>query len=89
MLKTILFAIIFILLVRYISRLFGPAGKKKNSNFHFFYQTFKNVREQQKQQEQHQRQNPSRNGNIKKGNLDNIEEAEYEDLTDDDSEKQQ
>ncbi|MBN2732718.1 MAG: hypothetical protein JXR26_09840 [Balneolaceae bacterium] len=87
MLKTIILAIFFILLVRYISRLFGPAGKKKNSNFRFFYQTFKNVRQQQKQQEQRQRQNPSKNGTVKKGNLDNIEEAEFEDVTEDDSDK--
>lgn len=87
LLKTILFAVIFILLVRFVSRLFGPGGRKKNSNFRFFYQTFKNVREQQKQQKQHQRQNPSQNENVKEEHLDDIEEAEYEEITEDDSEK--
>ena len=81
LLKTILFALIFIFLVRAISRLFGPGGSKKNSKFKFFYQAFKNVRQQQKQQQEQKKRNPSRNGHIDKGSLDNIEEAEYEEVT--------
>lgn len=79
--KTILFALLFILLVRFISRLFGPAGTKKSSNVRFFYQIFKNVRQQQKQQKEQRKQNPSRNGKVNKGSLDHIEEAEFEDIT--------
>lgn len=81
LLKTILFALIFIFLVRVISRFFGPAGAKKNSKFKFFYQIFKNVRQQQKQQEEQRKRNPSRNGKVDKDSLDHIEEAEFEDVT--------
>ena len=87
LLKTILFALIFIFLVRAISRLFGPGGSKKNSKFKFFYQAFRNVRQQQKQQEEQQKRNPSRNGTIDKSSLDNIEEAEYEEVTSDSEDK--
>ena len=87
MLKTLFFIVIVFFLVRTVSRLFLSGPKKKNSNFRFFYQTFKNVREQQKNQQNQQQQERTANGQVKKNDLDNIEEAEYEDVTEDNSDK--
>jgi ribosomal protein S7 len=77
MLKTLLFIIVVFFLVRLISRLF--LKPKKKGAFRFFYQAFKNVREQQKKQ---QKQTQNKGGDNR---LDNIEEAEYEEIKDEDS----
>ncbi len=84
MFKTIVAIIIFYVLVKVISGLFLKSPGKKSGNFRFFYQTFKNVREQQKKQDQ--RENGTQNGQVE-SRLDDIEEAEYEDITEDKSEK--
>lgn len=84
MLKTLLFLIVVYFAVRWISRLFLSPANKKGGNFRFFYQTFKNVREQQKQQQNRQQQRTN-NGKVPKSELDNIEEAEYEDVTEEKS----
>ena len=75
-LKTLAFIVLIFLLVKFISRLFLPGGRKKNSNARMFYQVFKNIREQKKRHEEQQRKrsNPSRK-------FDNVEEAEYEEIT--------
>ena len=87
MLKTFVIVLIFIFVVRTISRKFlSPGGGKKNSNFRFFYQAFKNVRQQQKQQKNNQRNERTKNGQVNKDDLNNIEEAEYEEIDDEDSE---
>lgn len=87
MLKTLLFLIVVYFAVRWISRLFLSPGNKKSGNFRFFYQTFKNVREQQKQQQNSQQRQHTTNGKVPKDELDNIEEAEYEDITEENSDK--
>ncbi len=78
MLRFIIFIILFIILVRVISNLFLRGSKKKSSNARFFYQTFKNIRDQQQNQQQQEQQNQEE---INKNSLDDIEEAEYEDVT--------
>lgn len=87
MLKTLLFIIIVFFAVRWVSRLFLPGGKRKSNNFRFFYQTFKDVREQQKQHQKRKQQQRTRNGKVQKNDLDNIEEAEYEEVNDDTNDK--
>jgi len=72
-LKTLLFLVLFYLLIKVVSNLFLPSGKQKRNNVRFFYQTFKNARDQQ-QQSRKKTQNSQ-------NNLDEIEEAEYEDIT--------
>ncbi|HLR77079.1 MAG TPA: hypothetical protein VK106_05425 [Balneolaceae bacterium] len=80
-LKTLLFVIFLYLLIRFVSKMFLTSGKGRKGNVHFFYNTFKNVRQQQKeQQQQKRRQNPEEH-------LDEIEEAEYEDVSDEKDEK--
>ena len=87
MLKTLLFIVIVFFAVRWVSRLFLPGGKRKSNNVRFFYQTFKDVREQQKQHQQRQQQQRTRNGQVRENDLNNIEEAEYEEVDDENSEK--
>ncbi len=77
-LKTILFFIVAYLLIRVVSNLFLSSGNRKRSNVRFFYKTFKNVRDQQKRQQQKQERNKK-----PEERLDDIEEAEYEDVTED------
>jgi predicted Holliday junction resolvase-like endonuclease len=75
MFKFLLILLILYILIKVIGNLFLQNPKKKNSNFRFFYQTFKNARDQQKKQ-QEQAQNRDA-----ESHLDDIEEAEYEDIT--------
>lgn len=77
--KALLLIFILIMLVRTLSKLFLQKSGGKKSNFRFFYQTFKNVREQQKKKQQ---QDNAKNGRVDES-LDDIEEADYEDITDD------
>ncbi|NGP78102.1 hypothetical protein G3570_15750 [Balneolaceae bacterium YR4-1] len=75
-LKTLAFIVLMYLLVKFVSRLFLPGGRKKNSNARMFYQVFKNIREQKKRHEEQQRRQ-SKPG----GRFDNVEEAEFEEVT--------
>lgn len=77
--RTLLFFVVMYFLVKIISRLFLPSkqGQKRRSGPSMFYRTFK----QFSQQNQHQ------NGNNQQSNSDSqrfeeIEEAEFEDVTD-------
>jgi hypothetical protein len=81
-LRFIIFILLFFVLVRVISRLFLPGPGKKSGNAKFFYQTFRNIRQQQKEQQYEQEQ--EQNGG-EKSSLDDIEEAEYEDVTEESS----
>jgi uncharacterized protein YxeA len=75
MLKFLLILLLLYILIKVIGHLFLQKPKKKNGNFRFFYQTFKNVRDQQKEQQQQEQNGDAEN------HLDDIEEAEYEDVT--------
>ena len=77
-LKTLAFIVVMYLLVKFISRLFLPGGRKKNSNARMFYQVFKNIREQKKRHEEQQRRQSNSNTG---GRFDNVEEAEFEEIT--------
>lgn len=83
-LKTILFIVVVYLVIRVVSNMFLPSGKKKNSKARFFYQTFKNVRDQQKKQKQRRQQNKEPDER-----LDEIEEAEFKDVTDEEDDADQ
>jgi len=75
--KTLAFIVLIFLLVKFISRLFLPGGRKKNSNARVFYQVFKNIREQKKRHEEQQRK---RSNSGPRRQFDNVEEAEYEEI---------
>lgn len=78
--KTILFILVLYLLIKVVSNMFLPSAKKNRSKVRFFYRTFKNVRDQQKKnQQQQQNKKPEER-------IDEIEEAEYEDVTDEEKE---
>ncbi|HYW35600.1 MAG TPA: hypothetical protein VE868_09355 [Balneolaceae bacterium] len=83
MLKILFTLILFYVLVKVISGLFLQESVDGNSNARFFYQVFKNVRDQQKNQKRNRKQ--SQNGDVK-NRLDDIEEAEYEDITEESTE---
>jgi len=75
--KTLAFIVLIFLLVKFISRLFLPGGKKKSSNARVFYRVFKNIREQKKRHEEQQRK---RSNSGPRRQFDNVEEAEYEEV---------
>ncbi|SHE80882.1 hypothetical protein SAMN05443144_103226 [Fodinibius roseus] len=81
MIRTLLFLVLMYLLIKVISRLFlnsGSGSDPKNGKS-FFYQTFRQF--QQGQQQQRQQRNPTRDAD----RFEEIEEAEYEDITEDDT----
>lgn len=73
--KTLAFIVLIFLLVKFISRLFLPGGRKKTGNARMFYQVFKNIREQKKRHEQQQKNRSKPNSKF-----DNVEEAEFEEI---------
>ena len=79
-LKTLLFLFLFYLLIKVVSNLFLPSSNKGASNVRFFYQTFKNVRNQQQN-----KQNQQGNSKSRSDQLNDIEDAEYEDITEEQS----
>lgn len=82
MIRTILFIVVMYFLVKVISRLFlkSASKKRRGSGASFFYQTFKNMSDQQKQQGQSKQQKrPGNNNGTPR--FEEIEEAEYEDVT--------
>lgn len=81
-LKTIAFLLLMYLLIKFISGLFLPSAKRKRSTARAFYQIFKNIQQQQKKQQQQQR--PSQNSN-KQTYFEEVEEADFEDITEDQS----
>ena len=74
--KTLAFIVLIFLLVKFISRLFLPGSRKKNSNARMFYHVFKNIREQKKRHEQQQRRQSNTGSRF-----DNVEEAEFEEIS--------
>ncbi|WP_372639019.1 hypothetical protein [Fodinibius sp.] len=79
MIRTLLFLVLMYLLIKVISRLFLNSGSGNNpKNGSFFYRTFRQF--QQGQQQQRQQRNPTHDAD----RFEEIEEAEYEDITEDD-----
>lgn len=68
-LRTILFFILLYILIKVLSRLFLPSTGRKRSGSYFFYTN-----------RPHQRSRNRNKGNVEQ-KLDQIEEAEYEDVT--------
>ncbi len=83
--RTLLFFVLMYFLVKFISRLFLPT-KSKNRNrkgASFFYNTFQQFQQQQQKQQQQQQQNRHRRqSNNNSDHFSEIEEAEFEDVTD-------
>ncbi|HEX6981342.1 MAG TPA: hypothetical protein VF181_01145 [Balneolaceae bacterium] len=76
--RTLLFFVLMYLLVKVISRLFLNSSQKNGQGRKsFIYQNFKNFSQHQNHQQKHRN---SATGNSK---FDGIEEAEFEDVTDD------
>lgn len=80
MLKTLAFILLLYLLIKFISNLFLPTDRKKKSTVRIIYQTFKNI--QQQQQKQQQRRSGQ---NDKNRYFEEVEEAEFEDVTEEKS----
>ena len=78
--KTLAFLFVLYLLIRVVRRFFLPSGGKKQSNARFFYQAFRNIQKQQKQNRDRQ-QSQNKSGNSR---FDEIEEADFEEIEDDD-----
>lgn len=83
MIRTLLFLVLMYLLIKIISRLFlssGPSNSRKDGAS-FFYQTFRQF--QQNQQQQRRQQNQNKNQGVDR--FEEIEEAEFEDVTEEDN----
>lgn len=84
-LRTLLFFVLLYFLVKVLSRLFLPSSdrqkrsRRQQTGFDFFYQHFNNQSGSPKQRQSNNRSS----GNIK-NRLDQIEEAEYEEVNDKD-----
>lgn len=78
-LRTLLFLVVMYFLVKIISRLFLPSDNtdKKQRQANFFYRNFQQFSQQQQQNRQ-QNNNQSQN-------FEEIEEAEFEDVTDEEN----
>ncbi|WP_445666581.1 hypothetical protein [Fodinibius sp. AD559] len=74
--RTLLFFLVMYLLIKVISRLFLPSNSKKKSRkgSGFFYKMY--------QQQQNKQNRDSRSKNSPKQDFDEIEEAEFEEITD-------
>lgn len=75
MIKTIFFILFIYFVIRTINRMFFPASRQRRNNG-FFYSSFQSNSQQQQQQQ------ASRTQSSGKKNFDQIEEAEFEDITD-------
>ncbi len=77
--RTLLFFVLMYLLIKLISRLFLPSdsNKKSRNGSGFFYRMYQ---QQQSQQNSNNRNTQSSSGS--KQQFDQIEEAEFEDITD-------
>lgn len=78
MIRTLLFLVLMYLLIKVISRLFLTSGSNssRKNGASFFYQTFR-----QFQQDQQQKRDPAHDSD----RFEEIEEAEYEDITEEDT----
>ncbi len=86
LLRTIIFFVVLYFLIKIVSRLFlSPSQKRtrgrKSSGTEFFYSVFN----QMNQNAQQQNRSNSNNGDVKQ-RIDQIEEAEYEEIIDEDKE---
>lgn len=85
MIRTILFIVVMYLLIKIISRLFLSSGtqRKSRSGSSLFYQVFRQFQQNQQQQ----RRNSEQKSTSQKGagRFEEIEEAEFEDITDEDN----
>ena len=79
MIRTLLFLVLMYLLIKVISRLFLTSGSNnsRKNGASFFYQTFRQFQQGQQQQKRDPTQDSDR--------FEEIEEAEYEDITEDDT----
>jgi hypothetical protein len=77
--RTLLFLVVMYFLVKIISRLFLPSNQKKQGGRgpSIFYHTFKQYSQQQQQNRDRE------NSGSKSRHFEEIEEAEFEEITDD------
>lgn len=80
LLKTLAFFVVMYFLIKLISRMFLPASTRKNARI--IFRTFRNMQQHQKQQRNRGGQD-NRSGSPDDDRLEEIEEAEFEDVTDD------
>jgi len=78
MIRTLLFLVLMYLLIKLISRLFlSPQTSGSRNNASFFHQTFRQFQQGRQQQERNTRSGSQ--------HFEEIEEAEYEDITEEDT----
>ncbi len=83
LLKTILVVAVIYLLIKVISRIFLPPSTRKNARI--IFRTFKNINRQTNQKSGGNRPG-GQSGKMRRDGFEEIEEAEYEELTDDSEE---
>ena len=86
MIRTILFIVLMYLIIKIISRLFLSSGTQKGQGrkggASFFYEAFRQFQQQQQQQNQQRRQPNQQQGDKR---FEEIEEAEFEDITEEEN----
>ena len=86
MIRTILFIVLMYLIIKIISRLFLSSGTQKSQGrkggASFFYEAFRQFQQQQQQQNQQRRQPNQQQGDKR---FEEIEEAEFEDITEEEN----
>ncbi|MDZ7772338.1 MAG: hypothetical protein U5K31_06325 [Balneolaceae bacterium] len=83
LLKTIAVMVLIYLLVKVIARVFLPASARRNA--HIIFRTFRNLNRQMNEQKQRQKGSASKGPDGRGDRFDEIEEAEYEEIQDEDS----
>lgn len=85
LLKTILVIVVLYLMIKVISRLFLPQSARNNARI--IFRTFQNLNQQMNEQGKNRGsrdgEESGRRGDGQGGHFDEIEEAEFEDVTDD------
>jgi hypothetical protein len=92
-LRTLLFFVVMYFLVKLISRFFLKSGnsQKRRGGVNFFYRTFKQMAQQQRQNNQRQHRQGANDQSASDGSqqFEGIEEAEFEEITDEDKSSSQ
>lgn len=83
LLKTIVAIMVLYLLIKIISRVFLPRSTRKNARI--IFRTFKNINRQMNQKSGGNRPG-GQSGKMRRDGFEEIEEAEYEEVTDDSDE---
>lgn len=85
LLKTIAVMVLIYLLVKVVARIFLPKSARRNARV--IFRTFRNLNQQMNEQQRRQNRPPNAGGGREGSSFEEIEEAEYEEIDDDEETK--